>query len=150
MRSSLYRDRRLAGRGEGWEVGRIRQSGGLKAPDKAEEGEGGDDDGEEVLPDVTEFRPSKRSVQSRGRRHLHHPSASSRLTCDSKFSSAYVGGLDVAVVITWHDQCSMLHWGKKVERKVFKLLVLTLFTISPFLFREDLDIFKSALIIHNK
>lgn len=38
-------------------MGRIRQSGGLKAPDKAEEGEGGDDDEEEALPDVTEFRP---------------------------------------------------------------------------------------------
>lgn len=58
VRSSLYRDRRLAGRGEGREVGRIRQSGGLKAPDKAEEGEGGDEDEEEeeVLQDVTEFR----------------------------------------------------------------------------------------------
>lgn len=44
----------VGGRGEGREVGRIRQSGGLKAPDKAEEGEG-EGEGEEeeqVLLDV--------------------------------------------------------------------------------------------------
>lgn len=35
-------------------MGRIRQSGGLKAPDKAEEGE--DEEEEEGLQDVTEFR----------------------------------------------------------------------------------------------
>lgn len=47
---------RLVDRGEGREVGRIRQSGGLKAPDKAEEGEGEDEEEEEGLRDVTEFR----------------------------------------------------------------------------------------------
>lgn len=54
VHSSLYRDGRLVDRGEGREVGRIRQSGGLKAPDKAEEGE--DEEEEEGLQDVTEFR----------------------------------------------------------------------------------------------
>lgn len=50
VRSSLYRNRE----GDGG-VGRIRQSGGLKAPDKAEEGEE-DEEEEEGLQDVTEFR----------------------------------------------------------------------------------------------
>lgn len=45
------------GRGTGDGMGRIRQSGGLKAPDKAEEGEGdGEEEEEEGLQDVTEFR----------------------------------------------------------------------------------------------
>lgn len=38
--------------GEGREVGPIRQSGGLKGPDKAEEGEGDEKEEEEVLQDV--------------------------------------------------------------------------------------------------
>lgn len=55
MRSGLWRDRRAGGRGEGGEVGRVCQSGGLKAPDEAGEGDvEEEEEEEEVLLDVRE------------------------------------------------------------------------------------------------
>lgn len=53
------------GTGRGAGVGRIRQSGGLKAPDKAEEGEGEEEEEEEGLPDVTEFRAESCACRAR-------------------------------------------------------------------------------------
>lgn len=72
-------------------MGRIHQSGGLKAPDKAEEGEGEDEEEEEGLQDVTEFRAESctcRAGLTPAGPSLPSSSPSSHrlhLTCEGKF-----------------------------------------------------------------